>query len=125
MVTEIESAQHAGGDACSPTRVKTQLAKIPRHRPRCAMALWIGTGETRIHPVSGLSISRIRKVAPETQSDEASRATATKRLRGENIPQAAKITLSQNTMVTSNATEIEPFLWIMRNHRELAISSEI
>ena len=76
-------------------------------------------------PLSGWFISRIRRTAPETASAHASKAVATTRLRGETTPQAAKIKLSQSTIVTSSGMEIEPVLRMVSNQRESFISPEI
>ena len=57
---------------------------------RCVSAVRSGVLETRISPGNGEYISRIKKIAPETESAETNKLTSTVALRGESRPKLMK-----------------------------------
>ena len=58
-------------------------------------------------PLYGECISRIMRIAPETDAAEINIQTTTAAFSGANNPKLTKIAVSQNTRVTSNGMEIE------------------
>src|SRR5215831_16382879 len=54
-------------------------------------------------------ISKIRKIAPDTDNAAAKRLPMAVALRGANSPKLMKTTISQKTMIASNARETEAF----------------
>src|SRR5215467_14806052 len=78
----------------------------PIYCPICAMTLRSGASEICSRPENGLSSSRMRKIAPETDSAHTNKVAITVVLRGENRPKLVKMTDSQNTMTTKNGRDI-------------------
>jgi hypothetical protein len=75
--------------------------------PRCVSAVRSGALETRISPAYGEYISRIKKIAPETERAETNKLTTTVALRGANRPKLMKRMVSQKISTISNGAETE------------------
>src|SRR4029077_16007519 len=90
-----------------------------RYWPRCARAKRSGALEISISPLKGVYISRIKKIAPETDNPEIHRAVTTVALRGANSPKLMKIAVSQKTKTTSMGLETEAACCSDNNQRVL------
>src|SRR5262245_11314944 len=90
--------------------------------PRYASALRSGALESRISPSNGWSSSRIRKIAPDTESAQTNRVASTVALGGAKRPKLTNRTVSQNTSTTRNGIAIELPLCSISNQRVCAIS---
>jgi hypothetical protein len=66
-----------------------------------------GALEICINPSKGLYISRIKKIAPETDSAQTNRVAIAVALRGANKPKLLKIVASQKTSTASNGIEMK------------------
>src|SRR5215468_12480209 len=77
------------------------------YRPSCAIVARSGAFETWISPSYGAYISRIRKIAPDTDRAETSKLAITVAFEGASRPKLRKITVSQSTRMTSMGREID------------------
>src|SRR5271169_5658902 len=68
-------------------------------------------------PLYGEYISRIMRIAPETDAAAINMQTTTAAFSGANNPKLTKIAISQNTRVTSNGMEIETAWCVYCNQR--------
>src|SRR5204862_6237256 len=68
--------------------------------PRCSSALRIGALETLIMPSSGWLISKIIKIAPETDRAQMRSTATTVALRGANMPKLTCKTVNQKSSTT-------------------------
>ena len=75
--------------------------------PRCVSAKRSGALDISISPPNGAYISRIKKIAPETDNPETNKAAVTVALRGAKRPKLTKIAVSQKTKITSIGLETE------------------
>src|ERR1700730_4996092 len=75
--------------------------------PRCARALRSGVLEICISPSKGVYISRIKKIAPETDSAQTNKVAIVVALRGAKRPKLLKIMASQKTSTASNGVEMK------------------
>ena len=119
-------------DHAEPCAVASAIFRIvelcvgfDRYWPRCARALRSGALEICISPWKGLYISRIKKIAPETDSAETSKLVITVALKGAKRPKLMKMTVSQITSTTSNGMETEVACCAYINQRVLPISTAI
>src|SRR5215472_6296359 len=90
-----------------------QIARRPSHIrcpeiywPRWARALRNGALDTRMTPANGRASSRIRKIAPATESAQTPSVATTVTFVGAYRPKLAKMIHSQKTRTTRNATGI-------------------
>src|ERR1039458_9070474 len=75
--------------------------------PSCARVARSGPLEISISPPKGAYISRIKRIAPETDNPAANKAMTTVALRGAKSPKLTKIAVSQKTKITSMGWETE------------------
>src|SRR5437667_679160 len=83
---------------------KEQGTALVHYWPRCSRALRIGALETLIMPWSGWLISRIIKIAPETDNALMSSTVITVALRAANKPKLICSIVSQKRRTTRNGT---------------------
>lgn len=67
----------------------------------------MGSLEICSSPSKGVSSSRIKKIAPETDSAQTNQTAKTVALRGANRPKVAKMTVNQKTSTTRNGVANE------------------
>src|SRR5438093_6313199 len=77
------------------------------YRPSCARAARSGPLEISISPPKGAYISRIKKIAPETDNPATNKAVLAVALRGVKSPKLMKIAVSQKTRIASMGLETE------------------
>jgi hypothetical protein len=77
------------------------------HLPRLERAYRSGSGETRMKPVNGDSISSTRNKAVATEIAQTNRAAITVAFQGANNPKLTNTMVSQNTRITRNGKGIE------------------
>src|SRR5271157_3608094 len=94
---------------------------LKRYCPSCNKAARKGATETRINPLYGWYISRIRKIAALTASAEMKRLATTVALGGANSPKLMKRMVSQKTMISSNGIGTEMFFCANINQRVWAV----
>src|SRR5215813_4088603 len=92
------------------------------YRPSCAIAARSGAFETWISPSYGAYISRIRNIAPDTDSAETNKLAITVAFEGAKRPKLRKITVSHSTRMTSMGREIDVVACSYINQRVFPIS---
>jgi signal transduction histidine kinase len=95
--------------------LRSPLRALPGHRG--ARAARSGALEIWISPSKGLYISRIRRIAQETDSAETNKLATTVVLAGANTPKLMKIIVSHKTRMTSSGKGTEPVLCSYINRR--------
>src|SRR5215467_462576 len=75
--------------------------------PKDARAVRSGALDICMNPWKGRSSSRIRKIAPETESAQTNRVATTVVLRGAKRPKLMKMTATQKTRIARNGRGIE------------------
>src|SRR2546430_2103363 len=78
-----------------------------RYLPRCARALRSVALEICIRPSNGVYISRIKKIAPDTDSAQTNNVAIAVAWRGAKRPKLLKIMASQKTSVASKGMEMK------------------
>src|ERR1700730_9505154 len=100
-----DHARLRGGHAVC--RIVRLCVVFSRYWPRCARALRSGALEICISPSKGLYISRIKNIAPETDSAQTNKVAIAVALRGAKRPKLLKMTASQDTSTASNGMEMK------------------
>src|ERR1700675_3224904 len=98
---------HGAGRWSRDLTDSNECVRFACYWPRCARALRSGALEICISPWKGLYISRIKKIAPETDSAQTSKVAIVIGLRGANKPKLTKIVASQKTSTARSGMETE------------------
>src|ERR1700675_799901 len=96
---------HGAGRWSRDLTDSNECVRFACYWPRCARALRSGALEICISPWKGLYISRIKKIAPETDSAQTHKVARAVALRGANKRKLVKMVASQKPSTASNGME--------------------